>query len=115
METHVRILQATDRSLAMGILAAAFISDPINRWLFPNPRTYLDVFEAYAEAFAGAAIDLGHGYIADEYRGVALWLPPGVSSEVETLAEIIFTNCSEGVIADIPTFHGADRDDAFCK
>ena len=104
MAKTVRTLQSSERSLAMSVLAAAFIDDPVTRWMFPNPQTYLDVFEAFADAFGGAAIDLGHGYIADEYQGVALWFPPGVENDSEALAGMIFANCSDRVLADIPAF-----------
>jgi ribosomal protein S18 acetylase RimI-like enzyme len=104
MEDRVRKLQSADRQLAMAVLTAAFIGDPVNRWMFPDPRTYLNLFEVFSDAFCGAAIELGHGYIADECRGVALWLPPGVSSDAEVMVELVVANCSENVLSDIPAF-----------
>jgi ribosomal protein S18 acetylase RimI-like enzyme len=104
METPVRTVEAADRSLALGLLSAAFTGDPVMRWLFPNPRHYLDQFEAFADAFGGAAIEAGHAHIAGEYHGAALWLPPGVESDTETMVEILTTHCSESALADIPDF-----------
>ena len=104
METPVRTVETADRSLALGLLSAAFTGDPVMRWLLPNPRHYLDEFEAFADAFGGAAIEAGHAHIAGEYHGAALWLPPGVESDTETMVEILTTHCSESVLADIPDF-----------
>ena len=104
MDRQVRILQPAERALAMSVLAAAFINDPVMRWLFPNPHTYLNVFEGFADAFGGAAIALGHGYIAEDYQGVALWFPPGVNNDPETMAGMIMANCDDSVLADIPVF-----------
>ncbi len=104
MEIPVRTVETAERSLALGLLAAAFTGDPMMRWLFPNPRTYLDQFEAFADAFGGAAIEVGHAYIADEYHGAALWFPPGVESDTEVMVEILSTHGSDSVLADIPDF-----------
>jgi GNAT superfamily N-acetyltransferase len=48
------------------------------------------------KAFGGAALETGTADSVDDYGGVALWLPPGVGSDEETMGALI----SEAVPAD---------------
>ena len=84
--THplVTIRQASDadRPALNGVLAAAFLDDPVFTWIFPDPATLERVieplFDIYAEAFARhdkTRLVTTDGIVA----GVAMWAPPGVA------------------------------------
>jgi GNAT superfamily N-acetyltransferase len=82
----------------------AFTTDPIMRWIFPNAHSCLRAFPDFANAFGGAAIDLGTAYIADECKGAAFWLPPGVESDAEGMGSVIASYADEAALVDAEGF-----------
>lgn len=86
-----------ERSRCTAALGAAFIADPLLRWMFPDAEQYLTTFPKLMLPFGGAAFDLGTAHRTDDFRGVALWLPPGVAPDEETLGAVM----EEGVTADL--------------
>jgi GNAT superfamily N-acetyltransferase len=75
-----RINTATDsdREHIIDLLVLAFSADPLERWLYPNPRAYLQHFPRFLRAFTSRAFDSGTAYYVGDYAGAALWLPPNV-------------------------------------
>ena len=76
---------AADEAGLIGVLTLAFSTDPMARWSQPDPHRYLTYFPKIAKAFGGSAFENGTAYFADGYAGAALWLPPGVNPDGETL------------------------------
>lgn len=70
------------------VLTLAFSSDPPTRWVWPDPGVYLKVFPCFARAFAGEAFT-GDGAFHADYRGIALWLGPGVHAAEEQLIDLV--------------------------
>ena len=70
-------------------LVAAFIADPFIRWLFPDARQYLAYFPQVLKYFAGAAFEHDGAYRTDDFTAAALWLPPGVGPDEESLAGVM--------------------------
>lgn len=70
-------------------LTAAFAADPAARWMYPEPEQYDRHFPAFAEAFGGGALDCGTADYSDGLVGVALWLPPGVGPDEDTLIPLL--------------------------
>ena len=83
-----------DRAIAT--ITMAFTNDPIARWAFRDANVFLTYFPPLAKAFGGAAFANGTADSIDECGGVALWLPPGVASDDETMGSI----AAEAVPAD---------------
>lgn len=75
---NVRVATAADQESAIGAMVLAFVCDPPTRWIYPDPHHYLAHVPAFVRAFGGRAFTHGSAYVAGEYAGVALWLPPGV-------------------------------------
>jgi len=84
-----------ERSIAS--LVAAFIADPFIRWMFPDSKQYFDSFPLVLKYFAGGAFEHSSAYRSDDFKGVALWLPPGVGPDEEALGAVM----QEGVAAPI--------------
>lgn len=76
-----------DRSIAA--LVTAFISDPFIRWMFPDAKQYLHYFPQVLKYFAGRAFDHGSAYRSEDFKAVALWLPPGVGPDEEALVTVL--------------------------
>lgn len=74
---------------AFAALVLAFSTDPAARWSWPQPDDFLRNMPLLARAFGGKSFGLGTAFGIDRLAGVALWLPPGVSSDEEALSELI--------------------------
>jgi ribosomal protein S18 acetylase RimI-like enzyme len=77
----IRIVEATaeDGALLGEILGSAFTHDPAFNWVIPDRRLYPGFFQLLAER-----LYLRHSqvYLDAAHRGAAMWLPPGVSSQI---------------------------------
>jgi len=85
----IRIATASDEDRAFAVLALAFATDPVSRWAWRDPYTYLTNFASLARAFGGRAFTHGTAYIVGEYAGAALWLPPGVHPDEEAMVALL--------------------------
>lgn len=98
----IKIALPSDEAGAIGALILAFSTDPMARWSLPNPRKYLAAFPSIARAFGGSAFAAGTSYIADDFNGTALWLPPGVKPDEETLLRVLNENAGDDIKEDMP-------------
>jgi ribosomal protein S18 acetylase RimI-like enzyme len=78
-----------DEAAAIAMLTLAFAADPMTRWSWPEPGTYLEAFPKLARAFGGAAFLKGTAHRIEGGAGVALWLPPGVEPDGEALGSLM--------------------------
>jgi ribosomal protein S18 acetylase RimI-like enzyme len=92
---------ASDEEGVISVLTLAFSSDPMARWSQPDPRLHLANFPVLARAFGGNAFPKGTAYFADGYAGAALWLPPGVHPDEETLIGLVEESAPEEIKADV--------------
>jgi GNAT superfamily N-acetyltransferase len=76
------------REKAISTLVLGFSADPVARFFFADPVQYLGAGRRFLEAFGGRAFDHGTAYVADDCRAVALWLPPGISPDEETMGAL---------------------------
>ena len=93
---RIRNVGPADRDAVADTVAAAFLDDPVTRWLVPDAERrkelVVPMFRLYVEPY------LRHGetYLTGDGNGAAVWLPPGrelMTSEEEAafgerLAEI---------------------------
>jgi ribosomal protein S18 acetylase RimI-like enzyme len=91
MSTTVSTLTAADEARAIGTVVLAFAGDPVSRWNWPQAEAYLTNMPRLVSALGGRAFENGSAYGADALAGVALWLPPGVHPDQETLEQIVRT------------------------
>ncbi len=80
---HTVPSDAHDRAVAVQVLA--FSGDPIMRWLYPDPATYLEAFPGFARAFGGRAFDEDTAFACTEFGGCSMWLPPGVHADGDAI------------------------------
>src|SRR5688572_28099925 len=78
-----------DRHAVEDVLVRAFESDPVARWMFPDPLAYRASFRAFAAAFGGRAFEHGTAQYVRGFRGAALWLPPDVGPDEEALVPLL--------------------------
>jgi GNAT superfamily N-acetyltransferase len=82
-------MTSADEVSAIDTIVLAFAADPVARWSFPGSRQYLTGMPGVIRAFGGRAFAQGSAYCVNEYVGVALWLPPGVGPDEETMTRIM--------------------------
>jgi GNAT superfamily N-acetyltransferase len=79
---------------AIDTIVLAFAADPVARWTWPDSHQYLTTMPNLVRAFGGNAFAHGTAYCTNDCAGAALWLPPGVHPEDETLDVIMQTTVS---------------------
>jgi ribosomal protein S18 acetylase RimI-like enzyme len=82
------VRSTTDREQAVRTLTSAFRSDPVCRWVWPEKDRFERYFPPFIGAFAGGAFDNDSAHVTEGAGGVALWLPPGVTSDEEGLGAL---------------------------
>jgi GNAT superfamily N-acetyltransferase len=78
-----------DRARALDVLVLAFSADPVERWMYPEPREYLTHFPAFLSAFAGDAFAEESVWSLGEFSAVALWLPPGTEPDGDAIVAVL--------------------------
>lgn len=97
----IKTALAPDQAGIIGVLTLAFSVDPMARWSLQDPAKYLSAFPPITKAFGGSAFEKGTAYLADGFRGAALWLPPGAKSDEESLKRLFDENTNEDVKEDM--------------
>lgn len=67
----------SDIAVLGSVLAGAFRTDPLWRWLIPDDERWDDRAAPFFSREVATRLRLGHTYTTDERTGAALWAPPG--------------------------------------
>ncbi len=97
----ITTVTAPDVERATALLTLAFSSDPPNRWAWPDPQQYLTSFPRFVRALGGRAFEQGTAYCLGGYVGAALWLPPGVQPDEETVVALFQRTIAEETQEDM--------------
>lgn len=100
MTKTVETASPGDEAAAIATLTLAFAADPMTRWSWPNPGTYLDAFPKFARAFGGAAFLKGGAHVVEGCAGVALWLQPGVEPDGPALGALMQNTIKGSALMD---------------
>ena len=103
MTSSIKTAGSNDAAGVIGVITLAFSSDPMARWSSPDPGTYLATFPSLVRAFGGEALTAGTAYFAEGYAGAALWLPPGIHPDEQTMIELVEKMAPEAIKADMFT------------
>jgi GNAT superfamily N-acetyltransferase len=82
---QVHAVSEREQQAVIDVITLAFSTDPMARWAYPNPATYLAIMPEMIKAFGGNGFSHGTVYLADGGVAAAMWLPPGVSADSERL------------------------------
>lgn len=91
---------ASDMASVIDVLVLAFSTDPVVRWMYPDPHQFLINFPLFVRAFGGKAFAEESSYHVDEYAGAALWLPPGIHPDEDVLFPLLRRTLAERERAD---------------
>jgi GNAT superfamily N-acetyltransferase len=95
------IISERDRGRAVSTITLAFALDPVVRWIYQDTDDYLKHWPGFVEAYGGRAIPSGTGHATEDFSGVALWLPPGVSPDEDGMVETLHAAAGNARDADI--------------
>jgi GNAT superfamily N-acetyltransferase len=79
----------SDQERVIATLVSAFIEDPVERWLFPEPQQYLTHFPVFVAAFGGEAFTRQTVWTLGEFAAAAMWIPPGAEPDAETIIAVV--------------------------
>jgi GNAT superfamily N-acetyltransferase len=107
---EIRIATGTETSQAVATIVAAFITDPIARFAWLSPHDYLHCMPLCVTEFGGGSFEHDAASVSADFRGAALWLPPGVHPDGEAL-ERVFRDTAEAAHLDdlLGTFDEMER------
>jgi GNAT superfamily N-acetyltransferase len=97
----VSLVSESDRQGVISTLVSAFVDDPVERWLFPDPEQYSTHFPEFVAAFAGEAFGGGRVWGLGELSAVALWLPPGAQPDGDAIVAVLSRSVSAKQHADM--------------
>ena len=98
----IKTATESDMNSVIEVLKLAFVSDPVARWFWPDPSSYFFNFFKFATAFGGKSFEQKSAYYIGNYSGAALWLPPDVDPDVDTMMSILQTTSSKESQTDGP-------------
>jgi GNAT superfamily N-acetyltransferase len=111
----VRSAGEGDQQAVIDVITLAFVNDPMARWAFPAPASYLAVMPDVARAFGGNGFAHGTAHLAESGRAAAMWLPPGVQPDSEKLTALVEAHVPQDRLADMmqvfaqmETFHPSE-------
>jgi GNAT superfamily N-acetyltransferase len=89
--SRYEVIQATraEESLVAYLMTLAFGSDPVARWVWPDPKVYTREFPEFTRLYGGKAFDHGGTHADMDRRSAAMWLPPEVHPDDEALTACI--------------------------
>lgn len=82
---EVRAAIEQEQQAIIDVITLAFSTDPMARWAFPSPQTYLAIWPQAVKAFGGHGFAHGTVHLAAGNAAAAMWLPPGVQPDSERL------------------------------
>jgi hypothetical protein len=69
--------------------------------MYPEPRQYLTHYPTFVRLYAGAAFDRGSVHAVEGREGYSMWLPPGVHSDEQGLADLLRHSVESTRLAEI--------------
>jgi ribosomal protein S18 acetylase RimI-like enzyme len=102
LTTDVRSARSeSEQQAVVAVITLAFSTDPMARWTFPDPATYLRVWPEVAGAFGDNGFAHGAAHLAAGGAAAAMWLPPGVHPDSERLTALIEEHAPSEQQADL--------------
>ena len=97
----IKTATASEEEAVIAIVVLAFSADPATRWAWPEPQQYLRHFPHFVQAFGGKAFLHESAHYVDGYAGAALWLPPEVHPDDDTVISLLQQTVAESVHQDL--------------
>ena len=103
-----KVIQAGEdrRAAVLHTITLGFATDPVTRWAWPDPSTFMDTFPKFAGGFGGRGFEHGTIFETECGRAAAMWLPPGVEPDSDTMDAAVGTSIAEERMEELGAFFG---------
>jgi GNAT superfamily N-acetyltransferase len=85
----VRSVGKDDARRVLATLLSAFITDPVERWLFPEPHHYLTCFAEFVAVFGEGGFRHETVFEVEGFAAVAIWMPPGTAPDGDAIVAVL--------------------------
>jgi GNAT superfamily N-acetyltransferase len=85
----ITVVEKDERDAAVATLVAAFVDDPVERWLYPELDAYHAHFPAFVTAFGTGAFEERTVWKLGDLLAVALWLRPGIAPDGDAIVGVL--------------------------
>lgn len=82
---QVRIATRDEMPQTVACIVAAFVTDPLTRFLWTSPHDYLHAMPLLTREYAIGSFEQGSAFVSRDFGGAALWMPPGVGPNTKAL------------------------------
>jgi ribosomal protein S18 acetylase RimI-like enzyme len=97
----INVSKNIDNSRVIDSIVIGFSADPVFRWIYPEPHSYLKNSPTLIDLFGGNSFENDTAFHLNNYTGAALWLPPTAHPDEEGLAQLIKTSVPEDRLEEI--------------
>lgn len=97
----IQAAQDSEREQIIQLITLGFVADPVGRWIWPDAHAYMENMPRFVAAFGGRAFEHGTADHAGTYQAAALWLPPGVEPDVESMGALLEASISSEIANDM--------------
>lgn len=95
-ENAIKRISSSDESTVNGILTLAFATCPSLRWMYPEPKRYLEYFSRFVHYYCGDVYAHRCGaYCPDDLKGALLWVTPEVHRDDDQMMTFLFNTVIE--------------------
>jgi ribosomal protein S18 acetylase RimI-like enzyme len=100
----IRPAGEADIDSVLGVITLAFSTDPFVRWLTPDTATYVAMMPRVSRTFGASGFAHGTVDYLSGGAGAAMWVPPGVTADMDALGKIVATSAQPELLPDIDAF-----------
>lgn len=85
----IRAVTRSERDRFEASMTAAFTTDALARWIWPDALQYLNAFPPFVTLFGGVSFEHGSAHVVGDFFGTAQWIPPGIHSDEGPVVELL--------------------------
>ena len=98
---HRWAVNEQEQQRVIATVVSAFVSDPVERWLWPDAWEYLTHFPAFVAAFGSSAFATDTVWALEDFAAVAVWMPPGAEPDGERIVAVLHDTVPADRHADV--------------
>jgi len=102
----VETAHAEQFELAVALMTAGFVDDPVCRYLYPALTQYLEHFPDYVRIYGAPGLAHGGTHLAGDL-GAALWVPPNMHPDEDALDALLARSVAQDARSELFAVYAA--------